>query len=83
MIKPGTVTNELMSHNDWMPTLCAIAGEPDIVNKLKAGYTANGINYKVHLDGFDQSAFLRNVSVIFCAPPAPGKMPSPRRRWRR
>ena len=62
VIKPGTVTNELMSHNDWIPTLCAIAGEPDIVGKLKAGYTANGINYKVHLDGYDQSAFLRNVS---------------------
>ena len=57
VIKPGTVTNELMSHNDWIPTLCAIAGEPDIVNKLKAGYTANGINYKVHLDGYDQSHF--------------------------
>ena len=45
-----------------IPTFCAIAGEPDIVNKLKAGYTANGIKYKVHLDGFDQSNFLRNVS---------------------
>ena len=33
VIKPGTVTNELMSHNDWIPTLCAAAGEPDIVNK--------------------------------------------------
>jgi arylsulfatase len=62
VIKPGTVTNELMSHNDWIPTLCAIAGEPDIVNKLKAGYTANGLNYKVHLDGYDQSQFLRSVS---------------------
>ena len=61
-IKPGTVSNEIMSHNDWIPTFCAIAGEPDIVNKLKAGYTANGINYKVHLDGYDQSQFLRNVS---------------------
>lgn len=61
-IKPGTVSNELMSHNDWIPTLCSIAGEPDIVNKLMAGYTANGVNYKVHLDGYDQSAFLRNVS---------------------
>src|ERR1700742_423651 len=61
-IKPGTVSNEIMSHNDWIPTLCAIAGEPDIVGKLKAGYIANGINYKVHLDGYDQSAFLRNVS---------------------
>ena len=62
VIKPGTVSNELMSHNDWIPTFCAAAGEPDIVNKLKAGYTANGINYKVHLDGYDQSNFLRNVS---------------------
>ena len=61
-IKPGTVTNELMSHNDWIPTLCSIAGEPDIVNKLKAGYTANGVNYQVHLDGYDQSAFLKAVS---------------------
>src|SRR5262249_30857133 len=60
-IKPGTVTTELMSHNDWIPTFCSIAGEPDIVNKLKAGYTANGINYKVHLDGYDQSKFLTSV----------------------
>ena len=61
-IKPGTVTNELMAHLDWMPTLASIAGEPDLVNKLKAGYTANGINYKVHLDGYDQSKFLESVS---------------------
>ncbi len=62
VIKPGTVTNELMSHNDWIPTLCAFAGEPDIVGKCAKGYTANGINYKVHLDGYDQSAFLKAVS---------------------
>jgi arylsulfatase len=61
VIKAGTITNELMSHNDWIPTLCAIAGEPDIVGKLKRGYKANGVDYKVHLDGFDQSSFLRNV----------------------
>ncbi len=61
-IKPGTVTNELMSHNDWIPTLAAIAGEPDIVGKLRQGYTANGIHYKVHLDGYDQSKFLTTVS---------------------
>ncbi len=62
VIKPGTVTTELMSHNDWIPTFCSIAGEPDIVGKCKNGYTANGINYKVHLDGYDQSTFLRTVS---------------------
>ena len=65
VIKPGTVTNELMSHNDWVPTLMSIAGEPDIVGKLKKGYTTTGPQgriYKVHLDGFDQSRFLTTVS---------------------
>ncbi|MBA4018908.1 MAG: arylsulfatase [Pirellula sp.] len=62
VIKARTVTNELMSHNDWIPTLCAFAGEPDIVGKCKQGYEANGRTYKVHLDGYDQSAFLRAVS---------------------
>jgi arylsulfatase len=61
VIQPGTVTNELMSHNDWLPTLCSIAGEPDIAAKCQKGYAANGVTYKVHLDGFDQSAFLRSV----------------------
>lgn len=60
-IKPGTVTNELMSHNDWIPTFAAIAGEPDIVNKLMRGHTLNGIKYQVHLDGYDQSEFLTSV----------------------
>jgi arylsulfatase A-like enzyme len=61
-IKPGTVTSEIMSHNDWFPTLCAIAGEADIGEKLKKGYKTRGPqgrDYKVHLDGMDQSAFLR------------------------
>jgi arylsulfatase A-like enzyme len=62
VIKAGTVTNEVMSHNDWIPTLCAFAGEPDIIGKLKQGYTANGKNYKVHLDGYDQSSFLKSVT---------------------
>lgn len=62
VIKAGTITNELMSHNDWIPTLCAIAGDPNIVAELKRGYTANGIPYKVHLDGYDQSSFLKSVS---------------------
>jgi arylsulfatase A-like enzyme len=61
VIKAGTVSNELMAHNDWLPTLCDVAGEPNIINKLKAGYTANGKSYKVHLDGYDQVALLRGT----------------------
>ncbi len=63
VIKPGQITNEIMSHNDWIPTFASIAGEPDIVNKLLKGYNANGKTYKVHLDGFDQSNFLRGKSA--------------------
>ncbi|RYD62655.1 MAG: arylsulfatase, partial [Verrucomicrobiaceae bacterium] len=62
VIKPGTVTNQIMSHNDWVPTFCSIAGETDIIGKCAKGYLANGITYKVHLDGYDQSRFLREVS---------------------
>ncbi len=61
-IKPGTVTTQLMSHNDWIPTLCAIAGESDIIGKCLKGYEANGVTYKVHLDGHDQSGFLTSVA---------------------
>lgn len=63
VIKPGTITTELMSHNDWIPTFASIAGEPDITNKLLKGYSANGKTYKVHLDGFDQSNFLRGKTT--------------------
>ena len=61
-IQPGTITNELMSHNDWLPTLVSIAGDPNVVSKCLTGCTANGKTYKVHLDGYDQSKFLTSVS---------------------
>jgi arylsulfatase A-like enzyme len=58
-IKAGSITNELMSHNDWVPTLCAIAGEPDMIGKCLRGYDDHhGHTYKVHLDGCEQSKFL-------------------------
>ena len=34
-IKAGTVSNEIVSHLDWLPTLLAMAGEPDITEKLQ------------------------------------------------
>jgi len=53
VIKPGTVSNELFSHQDMLPTLVAAAGEPDIVEKCKKGYKAGEKTFKVHLDGFN------------------------------
>ncbi|MGD0416145.1 MAG: arylsulfatase [Terriglobales bacterium] len=53
VIKPGTVSNEIFSHQDMLPTLLAAAGEPDIVEKCKKGYKAGNKTFKVHLDGYN------------------------------
>ena len=59
VIKPGTVINDIFSHQDWLPTLLAAAGEPDIKEKLLKGHQAAGKTFKVHLDGYDQTALLK------------------------
>ncbi|MEA5532580.1 arylsulfatase [Crocosphaera sp. XPORK-15E] len=53
VIKPGTVSNEIVSNLDWLPTLLAAAGEPDIKEKLLKGYQTGEKNFKVHLDGYN------------------------------
>ncbi|SHH58431.1 arylsulfatase [Bradyrhizobium erythrophlei] len=53
VIKPGTVSNDIFSHQDMLPTLVAAAGEPDIAAKLKQGYTAGKKTFKVYIDGFN------------------------------
>jgi arylsulfatase len=53
VIRPGTVYNDIISLIDWMPTLAAAAGEPDIVEKLKKGYSAGGKTFKIHPDGYN------------------------------
>ncbi len=52
-IKPGTVSNEIMSHLDWLPTLVAAAGMADVKEKLLTGYKVGDVTYKVHLDGYN------------------------------
>ena len=59
VIKPGTVENSIFSHEDMMPTLLAAAGEPNIKEKLLKGYSANGKNFKVHLDGYNMLPYLK------------------------
>ena len=57
-IKPGTVSNEIISLLDWFPTLSDAAGAGDIKAKMLNGYTAHGKNFKVHLDGYDFLPYL-------------------------
>ena len=52
-IAPGQVCNGIVSHLDWLPTLLAAAGEPDIKNKLLNGHQVGNKNFKIHLDGYN------------------------------
>jgi len=53
VIKPGTEINGITSHEDFLPTFVAAAGEPAIKEKLLSGYKAGDKTFKVHLDGYD------------------------------
>src|SRR6185503_6541469 len=59
VIKPGTVSNEMFSHTDMLPTLAAVAGEPDIVGKLKKGLKSGNKTFKVHIDGYNLLPFIK------------------------
>jgi arylsulfatase A-like enzyme len=66
VVKPGTVNNEIFSHEDMLPTILAAAGVPDVKEQLKKGMKVGNKTFKVHLDGFDLTSALA------------GKTPSPR-----
>ncbi|HEY7293082.1 MAG TPA: arylsulfatase [Vicinamibacterales bacterium] len=59
-VKPGTVSNDMVSGLDWFPTLLAAAGDTTIKDRLLKGWAAQqgGTNYKVHLDGFNLVPYL-------------------------
>jgi arylsulfatase len=58
LVQPRTEINDIVSAEDWVTTLVAAAGDPDIKNKLLQGYDAGGKTFKVHLDGYDQRDLL-------------------------
>jgi arylsulfatase A-like enzyme len=57
-IKAGSISNDIVQHHDWLPTFVAMAGDPDIVEKLKKGYKVGDKTFKVHIDGFNLVPFL-------------------------
>jgi arylsulfatase len=59
VIKPGTVINEIMSHEDWLPTFLAAVGDADVKTKLLTGMKAGDKTYKVHLDGYNFVPFFK------------------------
>ena len=71
VVKPGSISNGIVHHMDWLPTFVAAAGKKDIKEDLLDGYTSKalGRNYKIHLDGYDVTAHLKD----------PQNTPSPRK----
>lgn len=57
-VSAGKIENGIMSGLDWFPTFVAAAGNPNIVEELKAGKQIGGTTYKVHLDGYNQMNML-------------------------
>jgi arylsulfatase len=66
VIKPGTVYNDIVAHEDWIPTLMAAAGQGNVKETLAKGAKVGSKTFKVHLDGYDITDYLA------------GKGPSPR-----
>ena len=69
VIKPGTVFNDIFSHEDMLPTLVAAAGVPDVKEQLLKGMKVGDKTFKVHLDGYN------------CMDALAGKSPSPRKEF--
>jgi arylsulfatase len=57
-IKPGRVENGIFSGLDWLPTLAAAAGNPNITEQLLNGVKLGDRTYKNHLDGYNQQNLL-------------------------
>jgi len=57
-IPAGVVSNEIISHMDWMPTFLAAAGAPEVKDQLLEGLTVGDKTFKVHLDGYDFLPYL-------------------------
>ncbi len=66
VIKPGSISNGVVHHMDWLPTFVAAAGKSDIKRDLLDGYTSSALKrkYKIHLDGYDLTAHLKDPQKV-------------------
>jgi len=63
VIKPGTVINDIGAHEDMLTTFLAAAGDRTVKADLLKGRKVGGMNYKVHLDGYDLGPALRGEAA--------------------
>ena len=62
VVKPGSKFPGIFAGEDWMPTILAAAGDPNIKEKLLKGHQAGDKTFKIHLDGFNQMDYLAGKS---------------------
>jgi arylsulfatase len=62
-IKPGTVINDVASHEDMLPTLLAATGDTTVIADLKVGRKVGDRTYKVHIDGYDLLPALKGAGA--------------------
>jgi len=54
----GVTLNDIVAHEDWLPTFAAIGGNPNIAAQLKTGADLNGRHYRNYIDGYNQLDYL-------------------------
>jgi len=59
----GKTLNGIVSHEDWLPTFAAIAGNPDITAQLREGVELNGRSYRNYIDGYNQLDYLKGTTA--------------------
>ena len=57
-IPAGKMLNDIVAHQDMLPTLLAAAGEPDIKAKLLQGHESGARKFKAHIDGVNVLDYL-------------------------
>jgi arylsulfatase len=63
VIKPGTIINDIGSHEDMLPTLLAAVGDTTVAEDLKKGRKVGKATYKVHLDGYNLAPALKGEAA--------------------
>jgi arylsulfatase len=63
VIKPGTIINDIGSHEDMLPTLLAAVGDTTVREDLKKGRTVGNTTYKVHIDGYNLAPALKGEAA--------------------
>lgn len=60
-IPAGKATGEFMIMEDWLPTIMSMLGQPDLKENLLKGHKIGDKEYKVHIDGADQTELLTKL----------------------